>query len=265
MRLDTGWSEFDADDARLRGYFARPAAAAEALPIAILIQEVWGVDEHIRDLAERVASCGYHAFAPDLHSRDARPELAPERVAAAKAFLDTLPPGGWTDEQARNDALARDPNGAAIGETLGSLFAGVSRDSHVPDLEAAVAHTRARADTTAAVVSVGFCMGGALSAQLAASGAGLAAAACFYGMPPTREQAQRISCPVIGFYGGEDERINSLVPAFVEAMQELGKPFEHHIYDGAPHAFFNDTRPSYRVGAARDAWARTLALFAQHV
>ena len=116
MRLDTGWSEFDADDARLRGYFARPAAAAEALPIAILIQEVWGVDEHIRDLAERVASCGYHAFAPDLHSRDARPELAPERVAAAKAFLDTLPPGGWTDELARNVVHAlRDRTACLMG------------------------------------------------------------------------------------------------------------------------------------------------------
>jgi carboxymethylenebutenolidase len=104
-----------------------------------------------------------------------------------------------------------------------------------------------------------------LSGQLAASGAGLAAAACFYGMPPGRAEAERISCPLLGLYGGEDERITSQVPAFAETMRDLGKPFEHHVYEGAPHAFFNDTRPSYRVAAARDAWARTLAFFAQHV
>ncbi len=265
MKLETGWSEFEADGARLRGHLARPAASAEPLPIAIVIQEVWGVDAHIRDVADRLASCGYLAFAPDLHSRDRPPELGPERIEAAKGFLDTLPPGAWGDEQARAEALSHHPHGAAIGETLGSLFAGLQRESHVPDLEAAVAHVRKRDDTTAAVVSIGFCMGGGLSAQLAASGAHLAAAACFYGMPPAREQAQRISCPLLGLYGGDDQRINSQVPAFAEVMRELGKPFEHHIYDGAPHAFFNDTRPSYRVGAARDAWARTLTLFAQHV
>ncbi len=108
-------------------------------------------------------------------------------------------------------------------------------------------------------------MGGGLSAQLAASDAGLAAAVCFYGMPPGREEAERISCPLLGLYGSEDERITGQVPAFLETMRDLGKPFEQHIYDGAPHAFFNDTRPSYRVAAARDAWARTLAFFAQHV
>jgi len=265
MRLQTEWSEFEAGGARLRGYLARPAPAADALPIAIVIQEVWGVDPHIRDIADRLASCGYLAFAPDLYSRDPRPELAPERVEAAKAFLDTLPPGAWGDEQARTEALSRHADGAAIGETLGSLFAGVQRKGHVPVLEAAVAHARERDDTTAAVVSIGFCMGGGLSAQLAASGADLAAAACFYGMPPTREQAQSISCPVLGIYGSEDERITSQVPAFVETMREFGKPFEHHVYNGAPHAFFNDTRPSYRVTAARDAWARALTLFAQNV
>jgi carboxymethylenebutenolidase len=265
VKLETGWSEFEADGARLRGHLARPASSTDALPIAIVIQEVWGVDAHIRDVADRFASAGYLAFAPDLYSRDRRPELAPERIEAAKAFLDTLAPGAWSDESTRTEALSHHPQGQAIGETLGSLFAGLKRDSHVPDLEAAVAHVREREDTAAAVVSVGFCLGGGLSAQLAASDAGLAAAACFYGMPPTREQAQRISCPLLGLYGSEDERITSQVPAFAETMRDLGKSFEHHIYERTPHAFFNDTRPSYRVGAARDAWARTLALFAAHV
>jgi carboxymethylenebutenolidase len=170
---------------------------------------------------------------------------------------------GPTDCSIRIDT--RLPQGEAIGETLGSIFAGRQREHHVPDLQAAVTHVRGREDAAAAVVSIGFCMGGGLSAQLAASDAGLAAAVCFYGMPPGREEAERISCPLLGLYGSEDERITGQVPAFLETMRDLGKPFEQHIYDGAPHAFFNDTRPSYRVAAARDAWARTLAFFAQHV
>jgi carboxymethylenebutenolidase len=265
VRLETDWSEFEADGARMRGYVARPATSTEPLPVAIVIQEAWGVDDHIRDLADRLACAGHLAFAPDLYSRERRSELAPERIEAAKAFLDTLPPRAWGDESARAEALSRHPQGAAIGETLGSIFAGLQREHHVPDLEAAVTHARGREDAAAPVVSIGFCRGGGLSARLAASGAGLAAAACFYGMPPGREEAQRISCPLLGLYGGEDERITSQVPASVETMRELGKPFEHHVYDGAPHAFFNDTRPSYRAAAARDAWARTLTLFAQHV
>ena len=189
----------------------------------------------------------------------------PERVEAAKAFLDTLPPGTWGDEHARAQALERHPQGAAIGETLGLLFAGPARDSHVQDLEAAVAFMRAREDAAPDAVSVGFCMGGGLSLELAAGRADLSAAVCFYGRSPAREQAELISCPVLGIYGAEDERVTSQVPDFAEMMRELGKPFEHHVYEGAPHAFFNDTRPSYRAGASRDAWARTLSFFAEHL
>jgi carboxymethylenebutenolidase len=63
---------------------------------------------------------------------------------------------------------------------------------------------------------------------------------------------------VIGFYGGLDQRINAGIPAFAEAMRAAGKRFEHRIYEGAPHAFFNDTRPSYEVRAARASFARLL-------
>ncbi len=265
MDLQTEWIEFESSGAHLRGYLARAASSQEALPIAIVIQEAWGVDDHIRDVAERLACAGYLALAPDLYSRERRPEIAPERVEVAKAFLDTLAPGAWGDEHARAEALERHPQGAEIGETLGSLFAGLARESHVPDLEAAVAVMRSREDAAPHAVSVGFCMGGGLSCRLAASGADLSAAVCFYGSPPAREQAELISCPLLGIYGSEDERITSQVPAFADTMRELGKPFESRIYPGAPHAFFNDTRPSYRVGASRDAWARTLAFLAAHV
>jgi carboxymethylenebutenolidase len=77
-------------------------------------------------------------------------------------------------------------------------------------------------------------------------------------MPPPAERLGGIACPLLGIYGGEDGRVTGAVPAFADAMSAAGKRFEHHVYPGAPHAFFNDTRPAYRVGAARDAWARTL-------
>ncbi len=113
------------------------------------------------------------------------------------------------------------------------------------------------------VMSTGYCLGGHLSALLAGADPALAAAALYYGTSPDLAAMAALTCPLIGFYGSEDPRITSTVPAFEEALRAAGKRFEAHVYPGAPHAFFNDTRPSYRTDAARDAWARTLALFAQ--
>ena len=70
---------------------------------------------------------------------------------------------------------------------------------------------------------------------------------------------------MLGFYGADDTRITAAVPGFAEAMRRAGVAFEYHIYPDAPHAFFNDTRRSYRADAARDAWARCLMFFATHV
>ncbi|MDA8061113.1 MAG: dienelactone hydrolase family protein, partial [Actinomycetota bacterium] len=92
---------------------------------------------------------------------------------------------------------------------------------------------------------------------------GLAAAAVFYGSSPSPEQARRVACPLRGFYGEDDPRIVSGLPAFAQALDAAGADHELRIYPGAGHAFFNDTRPSYRPDAARDAWARTLGFFAE--
>ena len=105
-------------------------------------------------------------------------------------------------------------------------------------------------------------MGGGLAARLACAESALAGAAIFYGEPAPGELVSLISCPVIGFYGGEDPRITDTVPAFAETMKAAGKAYEPHVYPDAPHAFFNDTRPSYTVDAARDAWACLLGFFA---
>ena len=104
-------------------------------------------------------------------------------------------------------------------------------------------------------------MGGALSARLACVDPELGAAVVYYGLAPAEKDVAGIACPVLGLYGGLDERVNAGIAGFAEAMGKHGKSFERHVYDGARHAFFNDLRPSYDARASRDAFARTLDLF----
>jgi carboxymethylenebutenolidase len=113
------------------------------------------------------------------------------------------------------------------------------------------------------VGSIGFCMGGGLSARLAGEEPRLGAAVVFYGGSPSAEQAGAIGCPLRGFYGQDDPRIVGGLPAFDAALKAAGVEHELRIYPETGHAFFNDTRPSYSPEAARDAWGRTLAFFAQ--
>jgi carboxymethylenebutenolidase len=265
MRLDTGWSEFASGGQPCAAFRARPAAAGERLPGVLLIQEIWGVDDHIQDLTARVATAGYLALAPDLYSLGGRPAaLRPPRVAAVKTFLNSLPVGSWWDATARQEALDGLPAGerATVAESLGALFAPRDRDALVALLRDAFVVLRDDPDCNGRVAAVGWCMGGSLSARLACAEPALAGAAVFYGEPAPDELVAQIACPVIGFYGAADPRITDTVPAFADKMMAAGKEYEPHVYSGAPHAFFNDTRPSFTVDAARDAWARLLAFFA---
>ncbi len=232
-----------------------------------MIQEVWGVDAHIRDLVERFASAGYYAVAPDLFAENGQrpPALAEARVDALKRFLDDAPPEVWRDPAARTAALEALPpaQGAALRETIALVL---NPDRPYPrwlatlvDVAAAV---RGAPACSGRVMSTGYCLGGHLSALLAGADPELSAAAIYYGISPDTGAMHSLRCPLVGFYGGLDARVNATVPAFEEALRAAGQRFETHTYDDAPHAFFNDTRPSYHVGAARDAWARTLKLFA---
>jgi carboxymethylenebutenolidase len=273
MELVSEWIDYDSPAGAVSAYLTRPAAASGPLPGVVVIQEVWGVDRHISDVADRIASAGYVAVAPDLYSAGGGrpPALAVERVDAAKAFLNTIPPGQWMstlgDDAERAQALSKlGPEQAEqVGETLGTLFGGVGRDPapRVATLRAAVALLRSHtASAGRAVGSIGFCMGGNLSALLASEESELGAAAIFYGSSPSAEQAGSIGCPVRGFYGQDDPRIVGSLPAFQKALSAAGVDHELRVYPDTGHAFFNDTRPSYRPEAARDAWGRVLAFFA---
>lgn len=114
---------------------------------------------------------------------------------------------------------------------------------------------------TMGVVSVGYCMGGALSFALASTTPTLKAAVCNYGVAPSKKQMLSITCPVYGFYGGLDHRITDAVPEVVQDMNDAGCAFRYEIYPKAGHAFFNDSRPAYDASASRDAWAKTLFFF----
>lgn len=267
MELTTSWPTYSAGSMTYRGYWTRPTRVSSPLPAILVIQEVWGPDPHIQDVADRFARAGYQAFAPDLLAPGgSRPVAFTEaRVEEAKRAMESIPRDAFHDPAKRQAAMAALP--AAAQETLGGLFSLAGKGSdHLGAVEAAVRFLRGDPSVKAPKVgSVGFCMGGGLSANLACSGSPPDAAVSFYGRMPDPALAPKASCPVLAFFGGEDHQLNETLPPFQAAMKKAKRPFEAHTYPNTPHAFFNDTRFSYTVAAARDAWARTLGFFALHV
>lgn len=264
MAIKGKWIEYGDQ----KGYFAAPEKAFEPLPAIVVIQEAWGVNEHIEDVTRRFAAAGYAALAPDLFAvKGERPAaLSPERIGRAVKFMRQLPPGIMGNPAARDAELAKLPGseGKEIGETFGQLFGGPGRlAGYIPQLRDAVRHLRTMQQETKAqkVACVGFCMGGGLSALLACEEPEISGAAVFYGSAPPADKIPSINCPVIGFYGGNDQRVNAGIPAFEQAMQSAGKNYERFVYDGANHSFFNDDGQSYNVKAVRDAFVRLLTFF----
>ena len=231
-------------------------------PAVILIHEISGTSDHYRDVAARFATEGYLALVPNLYANDAvynkldlhavhmmgRVRHA-EDLEAAITKLD-LPPD-------QHEALRR----AAYWDR--------ERDTstYVPDLLAAVDYLASRPDVRSdAIGAVGFCWGGGVLGQFLTAGAGLAASSVFYGEPPALDQLAGIRCPVQGHYGTADTVVGyKFAPELKDAMKAAGKEFSYHIYDDAPHAFFNDTGPRYREDAAKLAWGRTLEFFQRHL
>lgn len=252
-----------AEGTGLDAYLARPDGAGP-WPSLIVVHEIWGLVPHIEDVARRFAAAGYAVLAPNLYSRDGLP-VAPDEIGRAMAFMQTIP----VAERANGEAVARRTaelpadEREVVRRALGWLQH-QDRRQNVRDLQAARdwLATQPFVDP-GRIFSLGFCMGGGLSARLASAGADLAGCVVFYGEHPPADEIAVIRCPMLGLYGGEDHRITDGVPELAQAMTAAGRPFTYHIYPGAPHAFFNDTRTStYRPEAARDAWERVLAFLA---
>lgn len=218
----------DRDGEELTGYLAWPASAAsEPLPGLIVIQEWWGLNEHIKDVTRRFAAAGYVALAPDLYHGAVATE--PDEARKLVMALDMA------------EAVAE------IGQAVDYLL---SQES-VRGEKAGI---------------VGFCMGGRLALVSATTLDSIGAAVPFYGTALSPEEAATAKAPVQGHYGTADRGIPvDSVETMARAMSDAGVTTEFYFYQDAPHAFFNDTSASYRPEAAQEAWERTLAWFAAHL
>ncbi len=212
---------------RTGGFLAKPKEA-EKSPAVIVIHEIWGLVDHIKDVSSRLATEGYVALAVDLFDRKTVSKLEEGRGLREM----------FTEEK-------------ILGDLRGAF-------DYLNTLE--YVHPNR-------IGSMGFCMGGGLSLLLACRNKELAAAVVFYGRNPSPiNLVQNIQCPILGNYAGADMAIaESDINLLKQTLANYGKVFDIKIYPGAPHAFFNDTRESYRPEAASDAWRRTLEFFAKYL
>ena len=228
--VDSSAVEYQNGEVKLSGYLSKPNKKGK-FPAIIVIHENRGLNEHTRDVARRFAAEGYVALAADALSRK----------GGTAAFK--------TPEEVR-EAF----NALVMTDVLSDLNAGLAFLN---------SHKNVKKNKLA---SIGFCWGGARSFLLATEPNQLKAAVVFYGTAPTDEQLANLHCPVLGNYGATDERISSKVLEVAATMKRLKKSYEYKIYDGAGHAFFNDTNPErYNADAAKDAWAKTLAFLKKNV
>lgn len=236
-------SDGTADSAgfRLPIYEARPAAAGK-YPVVLVIPEIWGMHEYIKDVVRRFAHRGFLAITFEPYART----------------------GGVLHIEDR-DALLKVVNAVPDAQVMADLDAIVAY---------AKKHPAARADR---IGVTGFCRGGLYTLLFAAQSADVKAAVPWYGQikPPKTpgvrtagplDVAARIQAPVLGLYGEADQGIPAADAKEMEsALKAAGRTAEFVIYPEAPHAFHADYRPSYRENAAKDAWARCLAWFNQHL
>jgi carboxymethylenebutenolidase len=259
---------YDGTMGKIEAYLTRPTTS-EKRPAIVVIHEIFGLTDHIKDIANRFASQGYVALAPQLFSRqDLKPILTPENIGAALGFMRSLPVDKMRDRvfaQAELQKIPDENKRNNIGKTMGLLFGGLPKESLADELLRGVDFLNEQDYVTKGKVgSVGFCFGGGMSVALACKGK-TAACVIFYGENPEPiEQVRNIAGPTLGLYGGDDERINANLDKLVKAMTTFKKDFEMRIYPGAPHAFFNDTsNQTYREEAAKDAWDRVLRFYSR--
>ncbi|HEX9014256.1 MAG TPA: dienelactone hydrolase family protein [Anaerolineaceae bacterium] len=256
---------YKGQDEEIQAYLSRPDTN-EPRPAVLVIHEIFGLQDHTRDVADRFAGQGYVAFAPHLFSAPSLVDvMTVENIRSTMQFRSSLNPERSADPAYVQEELALLPHEkqALIQKVSASAWSSDSKDRMTQDLAAAVDYLNQQTFVIPGkVASVGFCFGGGLSINLACM-ANLAGCVVFYGENPNPvERVAGISCPVLGLYGAEDLRINRRLDELVRAMVVNKKDFAMKIYPGAGHAFFNDTNPNtYREAAARDAWPRVLNFY----
>jgi carboxymethylenebutenolidase len=255
---------YEGEAGKVEAYLARPNVPGPR-PAVIVIHEIYGLNDQIRGVADRFAVAGYVALAPHLYSRPGLAEdLTSANIEEAMRFGMSLPPDKMTDPDFVRQKLAElaPEKREVVKKVRPLLFGGLPLASLTQDLARAADYLNAQTFVTSGkIASLGFCFGGGMSFNLACH-AQLAATVVFYGANPDPiSKIENIAGPVLGLYGADDMRINAHLDETVRAMASYKKDFEMRIYPGAGHAFFNETRPTYREAAARDAWERVLNFF----
>ncbi|GAB4467556.1 MAG: dienelactone hydrolase family protein [Burkholderiaceae bacterium] len=237
--LTAGEVKIPTKDGDMPAYRAMPAGKT-GLGTVLVVQEIFGVHEHIKDVCRRLAKQGYLAVAPELYARQ----------GDASKYTD-IP-------KLVSEIVAKVPDAQVMG-----------------DLDAAAAWAAANGGAAVKLGITGFCWGGRIVWMYAAHNPKLTAGVAWYG-PVARayhagdrtplDVAARIKAPILGLYGGADGGIpNDTVERMREALKAAGNTkCEIVIYPNMPHAFHADYRPSYRKEAAEDGWKRLLAWFKQH-
>lgn len=243
MEIQTERVSIPVGSAAMPAYLARPKSGGPH-PGVIVWMEIFGINSHIRDVAERVAREGYVALAPNFFHRT-NPTLE----------------------------VGYDEAGMAAGiAEMGKLRA----DQMIADAQAALAWLRARPDTTDKTGVMGFCIGGHMT-YLTAAETDVAAAASFYGggiaapqgpggQPSPIQRTNKITGKVLCLFGGKDGMIpQTQVAAIRSALEEHSVRHEIVVYDAADHGFFCDQRATYHEASAKDAWSRVKKLFAEEL
>jgi carboxymethylenebutenolidase len=223
-RIATSTISFNGATGEIRGYLAVPKSGPAKRAGVIVIHENRGLNPHIQDVVRRVAIAGFTGLGPDM-----------------------LTPLGGTpsDEDAARAAIGR-----------------LDRADAVRNLVAAVAYLKSRPDATGAVGAVGFCWGGGMVNLLAVAAPDLTAGAPFYGLVAPAADVPKIKAKLQLHYAGNDPRINAGIAEYEGALKASKASYELFMYEGAEHAFHNDTAGArYSKAAAELAWSRTMAFF----
>lgn len=213
----------------------------------IVIHEIWGLNEHTRDVANRIAALGYTVIAPDLLSHTGILEkMTPEiqREIADPATKDEA-------QKKMREAMAplHQPEfGAETVQRIQACYDYLKNEHGAPKIGC-----------------IGFCFGGTYTFAFAASQPKLNAAVVFYGHPPADEsEIAKIKTPIIGFYGEKDTRLTEGLAELQMTFERNHMEFPHFVYPNTGHAFFNDTNaPMYNKEAAEDSWLKTVEFLKQ--
>jgi carboxymethylenebutenolidase len=221
--LITEFIKYPAETGEMRAFLARPKKGKK-FPAVIVIHENRGLVPHIQDVTKRMAREGFLTVAPDA-----------------------LSPLGGTPEDISN---------------VGEMFKQLNSEQTTKNFVAAVKYLKTHPLSTGKVGCTGFCWGGAMTNQVAVHSPDLNAAVPYYGRQPAPEDVEKIKAPIMAHYAGNDAGINAGIPAFEEALKKYNKEYQIFIYEGAGHAFNNDSNPErYNEQAAKLAWGRTIGFF----